>query len=391
MTKRINKNKFINLLLLCVIFGNFLSVIIPNLTKYISSDYWKRYEQLKFTYENSQYVQKNPKMGWIPDELVYSYAGGALAKGINPTYIAAGSAPLGKYLISLSILLTGNENVVILVCGIFSLLLMYMLGMQIFSSKTLALIAPVIFSFEPIFKNQLIYVPLLDIMQIPFLLASLYFFNEGEKSNRKKQLALFILANIALGMFISVKFFVTGLIIVASWFFIVLLRKNKQSFIKISLSLPFSAFVLIGSYFKVFLEGYSLRQVLGIQKWIFLYHESKLIMPFTIWPLMYFNKWYVWYGDKPIISDGQWTIMWPIVQTITILTIVLYVLKKINKNKDIEVLIVWSIIYIAFSSFGNATSRYLVIYFPVIYIIAVFGIVELKRKYFPKQVVKRKV
>lgn len=373
----IKKTNLINLILLGAIIFNIGGTVIKEKDRYLSFNYWQRFDNLKYLYENSQYVSKEPKVGWIPDEFVYAYAGGALLKGVNPTYIAAGSAPLGKYLISLSILFFGNENIIIIVFAILSLFLMYLLGTQIFSQKALALLPLAIFSFEPIFKNQLIYVPLLDIMQIPFLLMSLYFFNAGENTKQKKQFLFFILANIALGMFISVKFFVTGLIIVASWLCVIFIRKKRQSLINLLLSLPFSILVLLGSYFKVFLEGYSLRQVIGIQKWIFLYHQSKLIMPFTIWPLIYFNKWYVWYGDKPIISDGQWTIMWPIIQTISLLTIILYVLNKIQRRREIEIVMIWSILYILFVSFGNASSRYLVIYIPVLYIISLYGLIEI--------------
>ena len=379
MTKKLTKQNLINFLLLCVITGNLLSVIIPNLTKYTSFDYWKRYDQLKYTYENSQYVQKNPKVGWIPDEFVFSYAAGAYVKGVNPILIDSELAPLGKYLIGLSIILTGNENIIIIICAVLSLYLMYLIGKQVFLNSTLALIPSMFLSFETIFKNQLIYVPLFDIIQLPFLLASLYFFNKGMNRASKHRLLNFILANISLGGFISVKFFVTGFIIIATWLVVIILRKDKQALKFLLISLPFSLFVLIASYFKIFIDGYTLRQFFGIQKWIFLYHQSKLIMPFTIWPLIYFNKWYVWYGDKPIISDGQWTVMWPIIQTISLLTIILYVLNKIKKRREIEVVMIWSLLYILFVSFGNASSRYLVIYIPILYIVSLYGFTELTK------------
>jgi hypothetical protein len=261
---------------------------------------------------------------------------------------------------------------------------MYLLGTQIFLNRSLALLAPAIFSFEPIFKNQLIYVPLLDIIQLPFLLASLYFFNKGMEKTSKNRFLNFILANISLGCFISVKFFVTGFVIIAAWLVVIIIRKDKHALKLLLLSLPFSLLVLLISYFKIFIEGYTIRQFFGVQKWIFLYHQSKLILPFAIWPLIFFNRWYVWYGDKPVIQDAQWTFMWPTVQALTLTTIGLYLLNNNNKNKNIEILLIWNILYILFSSFGNPTSRYLVIYFPVIYIVGLYGTVELAKKVFLK-------
>jgi hypothetical protein len=378
---RILKNKILlDLLFIGIIIFNIGNTVYQNKEKYCTSDYWERYEHLKYEYENSQYIITNPK-GWIPDEMVFAYAGGALSKGVNPTYIASGSAPLGKYLISLSILTTGNENIIILISAVLSLYLMYLLGIQVFSNRFLALLAPTVFSFEPIFKNQLIYVPLLDIIQLPFLLASLYFFNRGMDKISKNRFLNFILANISLGGFIAVKFFLTGFIILAAWLIVILIRKDKVALKMLLLSLPFSLLVLIISYFKVFIEGYTLRQFFGIQKWIFLYQQSKLILPFAIWPLIFFNRWYVWYGDKPVITDAQWTIMWPLIQVLVFTTVILYLIKKIHHNKNIEILIVWSLLYTIFLSLANPTSRYLVIYFPVIYIVTVFGIVELANKY----------
>lgn len=363
--------KIVNLIFITIILFNVFSTIFDNRGKYLYKNYWQLYPSIKSTYESSQYMKKdNP--GWIPDETVYAYAGGAFLKGINPTYIAAGSAPLGKYFISLSILFTGNENIIIIFFALSSLFLMYILSRQVLHNTSWALLPPVLLSFETFFKSQLIFVPLLDIMQLPFLLAGFYFFNKAENLTGAKKMLNLIFSSLNIGCFMAIKFYLTGFIIIAALYLVLFYKRNMKSLILLTASLPFSILVIMASYFKIFLEGYSIHKFFGIQKWVFLYHQSKFILPFSIWPLILFNKWYVWYGNKPIISDSQWEISWPILQILTLLTFILYILKKIKLEKEILVLIIWSFVYVLSFSAGNISSRYLIIYFPVLYIVSVY-------------------
>jgi hypothetical protein len=331
---------------------------------------------LEYVYQNSQYVSKEPSLGFVPDEPINAYAGGAYIKGTSPILIAPDTPPLGRYLIGLSALLTNNENIANLLAGISTIVLLYLLGLQIFQKKLTALIPPLLVSFEVIFKNQLFYTPLLDLLQLPFLLLCFIFFNRAVESNPKKKLVFFILANLALGAFISIKFFITGFTIIGAWLLVLILnRKDKQAtqnYLYLVLSLPLSLLVLLGSYFRVFLENHNLRQLFGIQKWVFLYHKSQLIHPFSVWFLIMANRWYVWFGDEPIISDPQWRVTWPIVLILSLITVVLYLLRKIPRKKEVEVILAWIVVYIAFLSVGQITSRYLVIYIPALYLASTY-------------------
>lgn len=368
-----------------MIIFNIGGTVIKEKDRYLSFDYWERFDRLKYIYENSQYVSKNPKMGWIPDEFLNAYAGGAYIKGVNPILINSDTPPLGRYLIGFSALVFGNENLIILLCGFLTLILMYVLSNQIFLNTTLALLPPALFSFEKIFKNQLIYVPLLDIIQLPFLLFAFIIFNKALNSTDKRQLVFLVLANISIGCFMATKFFITGATIIGSMFLLVLLKRKWNLFIKSLLISPISILTLLLSYIRVFNFNYSLREFLGIQKYVYVYHQSQLILSFTVWPLILLNKWYVWYGDKPVISDAQWMITWPIIQIFTLCTIILYIFKKIQHRKEIEVVMVWSILYILFLSIGTATTRYFVIYIPILYIISLYGIVGIGKKYIFKK------
>ena len=368
----------LQIFLVLIITFNVGNVLWSLKDRYFSTDYWQRFPALMKTYLNSQYVNKHPK-GWIPDETVNAYAGGKYIKGENPVLIAADTPPLGRYLIGLSALAFGNENIVILFSAVLSLILMYVLGRQIFASGVLSLIPPLLFSFEPIFKNQLIYTPLLDIIQLVFLLASFILFNRSLSS--KTSYMYLLSANIMLGCFIATKFFITGLTIIGAFYLVLLVKKDKNRLWELTLTLPVSIIILLVSYVRVFAFGYSIHSFLGIQKWVFLYHKSQLILPFSIWPLILFNRWYVWYGNNPVIRDAQWIISWPLVTLLSISTFVLGIVRKIKLNENIRVLIAWIVLYFGFFSFGQITSRYFVILIPVLYIISLYGLIEIYKIY----------
>lgn len=372
---------FLEILFLTVIFINIANAVWQNRQKYFTFDYWQRYSSLKYVYENSQYVTKAP-VGWIPDEVIYAYNGPALIKGGSPILIVPDSPPLGKYFIGLSALIFNNENIVIIIFGFLTFLFLFLLGKQLFKNTLLALLPCVFLSFEKLIQNQFVYVPLLDMIQLPFLLSLFYFFNKGLLAEKNRQLFYFVLTSILLGCFISTKFFVNGLPILASFYAVLLIHKKIKPTIILTMLLPLSLFVLMLSYSKVFLDGEGLRRFFGIQKWIFLYHQSKLILPFSIWPLILFNQWYVWWGDKPILSDPQWQITWPIVFVISLLTVFLYFLKKMPGKMDFEVLGLWVFFYLLFFSFGQITTRYLILYLPVLYLVAVFGLKNLYERNF---------
>ncbi len=368
-----NLTIFLEIILVAVISINLINVVWKNSEKYFTFDYWQRFPSLKYIYENSQYVTKTP-IGWIPDEIVNAYAGGAVIKGLSPILVIADQPPLGKYLIGFSALFFQNENIIILFCGIISVIFLFLIGRQIYSHAIFSFLPLVALSFEPLFRNQFQFVPLLDIIQLSFMLPSFYFFNRGVVKKGKNQFFFFSLAAILLGGFVSTKFFITGLTIITAWYLVLFIQKKSRPILALSLTLGLTILILMLSYLKVFIDGEGLRRFFGIQKWILLYHQSQLILPFSIWPLILFNQWYVWYGDKPILSDPQWQITWPIVFIVSLATIVFYFFGKIPKKTEFEALAVWTVFYLLFFSFGQITARYLIIYLPILYLVAFFGL-----------------
>lgn len=353
---------------------NIGGVILSQWTKYSSHNYWQDFQGLKREYLDSQYVNKHPK-GWIPDEAVNSYAAGAYIKGTSPVLIGPDTPPLGRYLIGLSALIFQNGNIIILFFALLSLVMLYLIGKQVYTYSLTSFLPVLFFSFEPIFKNQLVYVPLLDIIQLGFLLLFFYFFNKAIFKNGRFNLKYSIAANVFLGCFIATKFYATGITIVAAAFFILILHRKWQNLKTFFLTTPFAVIVLLCSYLGVFsYKMYSLSSFIGIQKYIYLYHKSQLIYPFSIWPLILFNKWHVWWGSVPFISDPQWSVSWPAVTCLSFITIIFYLIRKIKHQENIEIFMCWVIFYFGFFSFGEITTRYFVILIPILYFIAFYGL-----------------
>lgn len=364
---------FTYFLLLGIILFNVGTTIYGQHEKYFAQNYWQQLSVLKEYYLESQYVSKNPK-GWIPDEIVNAYAGGEYVLGMSPILIAPDTPPLGRYIIGLSGIIFNNANIQNLFFVFGSLGMLYLVSKQVLRNRSLALLPSVFVSFEPFFLNQIIYTPLLDIMQLFFLLCAFYFFNKIF-SEKKSIWVWLILANIFLGCFISTKFYATGVTIVAAWLGTLLLLKKIKELVMLLMTLPIAVLVLLGTYIRVLFDGYSIREFLGIQKYVLLYHKSQLIYPFSIWDLLLFNKWHVWFGDKPIISDDQWRLSWPVVTIVGFASLVWVWFKKVPVT--LIPLVLWALLYVLFFSVGQIASRYLVILIPVLYVLSIFVVKEM--------------
>jgi hypothetical protein len=372
----LKKIKLLKFFLLAIIIFNVFSVIYSQREKFLASNYWQEFPKIKKVFYDSVYKNKDGE--FISDTTVYSYAAGSLARGESPILENPEVPPFGKYLIALSIIVFNNPHVVIAFFAISVLILMYLVGKQILDSTSLALVPPFILSFEPMFKNQIIVTPLLDIIQAAFLLAIFYFFNKSREKTRP--ILYSFLTVLFFGFFISTKFFGTGVSVVGALFLSLLIHKEWKLIKYYVLLLPISVLILLASYTRVLLDGYPMNRFFGIQKWVFLYNKGHVREPLSIWPLLLINKWYT----GGIVSfDPQWLITWPLATIISIGTLIIGFVKRKIKPQA-EILIFWAAFYMMLMSLVDATARYFVILMPVLYIIATYGIVEFIKWKFPK-------
>jgi len=363
------------LIFLILIFTKPFSAIYNNRSAFIAHNYWETFGQLKKAYYSSQYVKKiNP--GIMPDQAFEAFVGGALIKGENPIHIVHEHPPLGRYIIGFSILLFNNDSTIILPLMFLSLLGIFLIAKQVLNNTFLSLVPLAIFANEPLFISKFEIVPLLEPIQLTFIIFTLYFFIKALSGNKFKR--YFILSSIMLGFVISIRFFILGAALEASMIsYLLLRRKFDKKAIAFLFSMPLSLIVMVLSYTKTIQEGYSVFQVFSIQKYIFFYHKSKLMSFFSFWDLIMLNRWHTWWGDRRILSDSQWVFIWPVSMTLTFLHWILAIIKRIKLNETEKIIMTWIIGYSVLLSVGFSTTRYFLPLVPFLYIIAVSFVVKL--------------
>lgn len=368
-SEKLQLKKIIVFFLLILTFWQPASVIYSQRDTIFGRSYGGQYEMYKDRYYTSQYVQKkNP--GIITDENLESFAAGAFLKGLNPILIVHDQPPLGRYIIAASILLFDNQRTIVIALLSFSIFGLFLIGREVFQSNILALIPLAIFVNEPLFISKIKYIPLLEPIQLPFIIFALYFFIKGLKE--KNYRVWFLLTSLMLGFVISIRFFALGAVLLFSMLIILYIKeKLGKKMLIFTLALPVSLIILLLSYSVTIKSGYSPLQILGIQKYILFYHQSKFTLPFSFFDLILFNRWHTWWGDRTILSDSQWIILWPISYLLTSLFFIFSLLKKIKMNVAEAVVFTWVILYIIFLSAGFTSTRYFLPLIPFLYILAI--------------------
>lgn len=356
------KNKIIlAVFFICIPIFSLGKIVFDPRQHYFERYYTEEtYKQLEKLYNGSQYRLKNPT-SIIADEIVFRYASGAYIRGVDPILVNSEITPLGKYIVGLSYLWFQTESVVMLISTFLSLFALWLLGRQILGN-VFALLPVALFSLEPLFRNQLFITPLMDIIQLPFILLSLYAFI------RKK----FFWSAVFLGFTAATKSVVPAILLIFT-FVIFSLRSTKS--IRFVFWLPVSFFILLLSYLRTFLNGYNFWDFLGFQKWILFYQQSKLIFPLSFWKLMFFNQWQTWWGDMAILKAEDWRLTWPVLVTVPFILI----LRK-KMPDPLFLLVGWVLVYEIFLSFGVIVTRFLLPLLPILYILSVQTVRELVRK-----------
>jgi len=329
----------------------------------------------KSVYEQSQY-RNGP--GLIGDHIVYLYAAGSLMEGGNPLKINPEVPPLGEYMIGLSILLFHNPNYTVVVASIITLFALFLLGNKLYKKPMVALIPVSLFGLERVFLDQL-KLPLLDIIQLPFILLAFYFFFCSVTTNKKRY---YLTTGLMLGFVVGIKVMITGVLVVISWLGYLLIMRNWKSIRSLMfLTLPTAFAVLVVSYLRIFIYGVSFWYFLLVQKWIFLYQQGKIQYPFSAWSLLLFNQWQAWWGDYSILHTVDWRISWPII-TLMSISFILYKLAKKEPWSKLEGMItVWIVVFSGFISLGTISTRHLLPFLPFLYLLSFKFIIMLIDKH----------
>lgn len=352
-----------------------LIIIAQSYERFFSGGYEKRYESLKNSYLSSQYVQKeNPNI--IPDEAFEEYAAGAFLKGLNPILIVHDHPPLGRYILSLSVFVFDNARTITIPLYFLSLLGLYLIAKKAINDSLFSLIPIAFFSNEPLLFNKLIYTPLPEIIQYPFIIFSFYFFLRYLGSSKAVMWA--VLTAITLGFVISTRVFVTGGLMMAVMILsLLILRVSLRKLVAFAAFLPLSFVVLWLSYTVSIIQSGNILAPVGIQKYILSYHNSKFILPFSFWDLLLFNRWHTWWGGREILRDASWVFLWPASVLLSFLYFVVFAFKKISLNNTEKVLFLWLIAYSLLLSLGYTSTRYFMPIVPFLYILSTSFIIKI--------------
>lgn len=377
-----------------IFFFSIVRLIIPilkNWDLFTEKFYPKFYEK---KYNSSQYVVPNSKNP-ISDEDIYAYAGYRYITGLNPILINSDHPPLGKYLIGFFILLTGNHRFVSIFFALANIIVFTLIIYFLTKSIEMIILSLFFISLDSMFLDQIIHSPILDIIQLFFLL--FYFFTFLMWLKYKK-IFWIVLCGIVLGFFSSVKMYFPSLILMSTLVAYFFLSKNfslKKIILFFSINFIFSFLIYTLTYLKYFLEGNSLRSFLGVQKWIFLYwHENSVrgnIFFGSVFPFILFNQWKIWWGNRRFINYENWNFFWPIFFSLGIISTLLiiykylkiYFRKKISKKSiNFEFFLsLWILFYLSYLLFIPISPRYLLMLFFPIYLLIILLVSNFTKKY----------
>lgn len=353
---KIEFKKILFIILLLIFFTHLSFRIYTYRDRYLTKFdpiYWKeRYLKSQWIVPNSD----NP----IGDDGLFAYTSWELINGADPTLINPETQYLNKYILGLTILLFGNENVFALITGVCVLISYYIFNLQVFKNKLFAFLPVLLFSFDPLFYTQL-RAPFFDLSQLFFLLSVFIF------ATKRK----YILSSITLGCFAASKFaFLAVLPVIAILLAITLFYKAKEEVYKYLISLPLGFLAFILTYLRFFSLGHNFIDFLKVQKYIVSFYSVGAKTPFlgTVFPLIFLGKWYTHFSKVQAVSE--WNILWPLSSIISAFI-------GIRKNKfqfPVILIISWCIVYMIFLSLTPVFPRYLLLLLPFLYNLAVWFI-----------------
>lgn len=310
----------------------------------------------------------------ISDAQLYTYVGEQYISGANPTLLNPEHPPAGKYLIGMSIGLFRNEQVILLICGLISLITIYGIIFIATKNHLCASLGVFLTSTHSLFIDQLIHGPQLELFQLMFFLLVVLFLILFEK---KKSILYVLLAGINYGLLLSTKTVSTYFPLFFIWLFIVALIAKNFKIRQWVLLHIIGITVFVMTYLRFFILGGTLRQFLGVQKYIILFYKQSGInvveFAGNYLRLIFTGSWKFWSENSPLSHYSQWSITWPFI-FITGVVVIIYLYKNKIPFLPIEkMLVVFIILYNMFLFIVPMFPRYLLLLFiPMMLLISIY-------------------
>jgi len=292
----------------------------------------------------------------VSDSFLYGYVGYKYVNGANPSLLNPEHPPLAKYLIGYSIRIFGNEHGIGIMVAILILLLVAVVSYEINGSLLLAGFALFVTSLFPLFTDQIINGPQLELYQLFFFLLVILFLLKWMK---KKKMILCVGMGVSFGMLLSTKTLLPFFLLFSGWLVISLWKRWKELFIIFFTG----ALTFCLTYYVYFAQGGTLRTFLGLQKYIVTFYGNSSIplLEFAgnYLRLIFTGYWKFWDTARTVSAYAEWNILWPL-----IFLIGMYMLKiQWTKKKYSHPLIWFVILYNLFVFIIPVFPRYLLLLF----------------------------
>lgn len=332
-------------------------------------------------FDHSQYAQGDKGKYIISDAELNTFRGYLyVEKGIDMEKFLPGHPPLAAYILGVSIAIFNNQYVSSLIFGVLTLFFLYKISALITSNKPLSMIITFLFSLEPIFLTQL-NDSMLDIFQLCFGLAAVYFYLKWIENNRFVSL---VISQIFVGFVLSTKFFLGGAPLPIALTISVVFLNNFKKFKQYIFSLPFMGIGFVIGHITYFFYHISPISFIKYQRYnISWWFGSSQTMPLQVWDMIFFNRWHTWWGNLDIIPIDIWRFTWPVIFSVSILSILLFIFRRVS-TKYVLPLYLWLVISLTLYSFETVYPRHLIFIFPVAYLLAlvtIIGVINFKAVY----------
>ncbi|MFZ5845392.1 MAG: glycosyltransferase family 39 protein [Patescibacteria group bacterium] len=349
--------------LILVILTQLTLILYTNRALFFSkfdAVYWKD------KYEHSQW--KLPlSVRTLGDDGLYLYEGWRLIHGEDPTTLNAEVPPLGKYLIGATLLSFGNGHWY----GFFTTLLavasLGLLAAALFKNTAWALVAAALFLLDPLLANQFT-LTMLDSLQLLFAILCFWALHRIMTHPRPGWERLVFLG-VTFGLFAATKapIFSPFLGLVVTGF--LWLKTRRPIFILIFAGS--AALTYLIPYLPYFLLGHSLREWLGVQKWIWEFYRHVSVAPnwgSAITTLL-FNRYQNLFSGA-WETAAEWSVIWPAIAIMSLTGLVSY--RRQSKNLTGLAIASFSILALVFLSVIPFWTRYLLMIVPFLYLGATF-------------------
>lgn len=353
--------KYLRLILIGILIIHASLILYTNRALFFShfdEAYWKD------KYEHSQW--KLPlSLRTLGDDGLYLYEGWRLIHGGDPSTVNAEMPPLGKYVIGATTLFLDNGHWFGALSTLSVLAMFFLLANRLLKSKLWALAATTLLATDPLLTSQFT-LTMLDSLQLLFLLGYFYFLTQAVDSQLESKHVL--LAGFFLGGLAATKFPI--LVPLLATLGSLVLWKAKRRLYPIATLLGAAGAIYTLSYLQYFLLGHSLREWLGLQKWMWWFYRHQSASP-NIGSALTTLLW----GRSQNLFSRSWEVVagwggtWPLVTILGIIWFFTTLRQRMKLGGSAWwILALFTIATLLFYTFIPFWTRYLLLILPFLYL-----------------------